>query len=1074
MSESEEQGSDRPSFQLFCRDRDEALSLLQATFESTADGLLVVDRNSRVLGYNQKFLRMWGLPPHLLSPGADPAARFNYLAEKTTNPEGFTSQVLNLFESTPDAIIFDQIHLKDGRVFERYSQPQRLNGVTMGRIWSYRDITQWYRTEASLRQQEADYRLLVETANSIIVKSDIHGRVLFMNEYGQRFFGYSVDEMIDRPVTETFIPEIESTGRDLRQYLEDVFSHPEKYPFNEHEGCCKDGRRVWISWSNKPVFDGAGEVIGHLSVGTDVTKRRQLEDNLLRSQQFLHTFIDNLPLTVFSKNIENDFRYELINQNAERIMGFSAADGLGKNDYDLLPSDIAEMHHEDDLEVVQQGRLVETYRDVFRPSTGEHLFIRSIKMPLRDSRGKITHLLGIGEDFTDRRRSENLLSYQTRVLEMIASDAPLKETLTLLISRFEELAHSNGASILFLDASGKRLHNAIAPNLPENYRCALEGIDVSPSAASCGAAAYHKVPVIVADTLTDPTWAETRDIARQFNIRSCWSTPIMGSRENVLGTLAMTFDHVKSPSKQDWRIFGTAAHLAGIAIERQRIATELYQAKEAAETASRAKSQFLANMSHELRTPMNAILGFTQLMAQGGGLTPQQQQALDIINSSGEHLLSMINDVLEMSKIEAGSITLRNTPFNLCNLISILQSMFQIQAEDKGLNLTISIEDTIPCRILGDEGKLRQVLINLISNAIKFTEAGDVRVSVQAVSLQSDGEANAVNQARIRFAIADTGSGIAEDVLPVLFQPFVQPQKHIPGDGGSGLGLAITQQFVNLMGGNIEVDSTLGVGTTLTFSLTFEVADTPESRFFSASQTVQRLAPGQPSYRVLVADDRPENRDPLIQILQLVGFDTRAALNGQDALNQWQTWRPHLIWMDMRMPVMDGYEATRRIRSAEFGMRNVQDIANADFQTVNPLPTKIIALTANTLNDQRQGILAVGCDDFVHKPFYAAEIFRKMSDHLGVEFELSAPVRSGSLISQGSIALPSIRDFETVPVEWQRAFYQGAIQADADWLKSLLSQLPEDQGNLRPYLEDRVAQLDFETLINLMESSLGD
>ncbi|HEY9888188.1 MAG TPA: PAS domain S-box protein, partial [Candidatus Obscuribacterales bacterium] len=917
------------------------------------------------------------------------------------------------------------------------------------------DISERKQAEEALRQREADYRLLVEAANSIIIKTDVQGNVLFVNEYGQRFFGYSAEEMVGRPVTATFVPSVESTGRNLTNLLDDLLAHPEDYAFNENENCCKDGRRVWINWSNKPIVDDMGTVIGILSVGVDVTKRRQLEENLLRSQQFLHTFIDNLPLTVFSKNVQNGFRYELINKNAERIMGFSAAAGLGKNDYDLLPKEIADIHRQDDLDVVRQGKLIDTSKEIFRPNTGEYLFMRSIKMPLYDSQGNLTHLLGIGEDFTDRNRAETLLSSQTQVLELIAADAPLTDTLTLLLRTFEKLAHCRGASILFLDEAGRHLHNAISPSLPPGYCQALEGLAIGPTATSCGAAAHHRVPVIVTDTLTDPLWAQTRSLAQQFNIRSCWSIPIMASQGTVLGTLAMAFDRPKSPATDDWQILGTAAHLAGIAIERQRTAAELYQAKEAAEAANRAKSQFLANMSHELRTPMNAILGFTQLMARDGTLSAQQQQALNVINTSGQHLLDLINDVLEMSKIEAGTVTLSAHPFDLTALLTTVESLFHMQALEKGLALNLQVEAAVPRYIVGDEGKLRQVLINLLGNAIKFTHTGQVRLSV-AIAEPSP----LPTQPAITLAIADTGPGIPAEILPRLFQPFVQALHHVPGEGGSGLGLAIAQQFVQLMGGHIEVETTVGTGTTFTFTLPVAVADPTAIAQLSTPCTVQRLAPNQPPYRILVVDDRPENRAPLMQLLQAVGFDTRAAVNGQEAITQWQTWHPHLIWMDMRMPVLDGYAATRQIRQLEA-------IENESA----PRPrTKIIALTASAFEDQRDEMLAAGCDDFVHKPFAAAAIFRKMAHHLGVQFELTETCPPPAALPM----VPPPAAMAQLPVSWRQSFQQAAIQADGEWLRSLLAELPPEQDQLKQSLECLIVRLDFETLVNLTEIAPGD
>ncbi|MEM9121334.1 MAG: PAS domain S-box protein [Cyanobacteria bacterium P01_F01_bin.56] len=1231
MSDRADNFDEGRSQPLFSRDRETALSLLQATFESTADGLLVVNREGQILGHNQKFLEMWGLPSPLVAPDSDPMVRFQFLADQTTDPEGFKARVWELFDQLPEAVVSDQITLKDGRIFERYSQPQRLNGKIVGRVWSYRDITERHRAEATLRQreakyrtifensqvgmgrtrladglileanqqfakimgydspaelinrvytttfyvhagdrrrileqlhqatgihdfelelyrrnrdrmwvllslqinepengiefvitdisqrkraeaalqqQEANYRLLVEAANSVIVKSDVQGRVVFMNDYGQRFFGFTSEELIGRHVTETFVPPVESGGRDLEELMENIFQQPENYVFNENEGRCKDGRRVWINWSNKPICDESGQMTGLLSIGVDVTQRRQLEENLLQSQQFLHTFIDSLPLTVFSKNVEQDFRYELINKDAERIMGFSAEAGLGKNDYDLLPPEIADIHRQDDLAVVQQGKPLDISKEFFRPNTGEYLYIRSIKMPLYDSQGKVTHLLGIGEDFSTQKRAETLLSTQSQILEMIAANELLSDTLQYLIVAFEKLSHCQGASILFLDEDGQRLHQGIGPNLPADYWAALEGLPVGPYTTSCGAAAYHKLPVIVRDTQTDPLWADARDLAQAHNIRSCWSTPILASQGKVLGTFAMAFDQPKTPSTEDWRIIGTAAHLAGIAIERQRTAAELYQAKEAAETANRAKSQFLANMSHELRTPMNAILGFAQLMERGGELSPQQQQALQVINTSGKHLLDLINDVLEMSKIEAGTLTLSPKPFDLSSLLSTVQSMFQMQAREKGLELQFTADDTVPRYIVGDEGKLRQVLINLLGNALKFTPTGGVSLTVEhAAASLADRPAGAT----LTFTIADTGPGIADTMLPHLFQPFVQASHHVPGEGGSGLGLAITQQFVHLMNGTIQLETTVGQGTTFIVQVPVEVANNEAIAHLATHSTVTGLAPHQPHYRILVVDDRPENRDPLVQLLQSVGFETRIANNGQAAIAQWRAWQPHLIWMDMRMPVMDGYAATRRIRELErtvagerqkvqgrrqnirghlpptdLTMDQPRETAqsgrpNPDTQTprhpATPSPTHattIIALTASAFEDQREEIIAAGCDDFVRKPFYAAEIFRKMTDYLGVQFELQTSDTGDRDFPPEETASIVLETLQQLPLDWRQTFHQAAIQADSDWLRSLLTTLSADHEPLKQQLDRLITRLDFETLITLTETASGD
>ncbi|NER82892.1 MAG: response regulator, partial [Leptolyngbya sp. SIO1D8] len=640
------------------------------------------------------------------------------------------------------------------------------------------------------------------------------------------------------------------------------------------------------------------------------------------------------------------------------------------------------------------------------------------------------------------------------------------ETLTLLVETFETLAHGSTGSILRLDDTGQHLHHSIAPNLPVGYQQAIDGLKIGPVVGSCGTAAYRKAPVIVTDTQTDPLWSQWRDLARQFNLYSCWSMPIMSSQDTILGTFALYFDRPQAPTADHWQILETAAHLAGIAMERKRTAEELYCAKEAAESANRAKSQFLANMSHELRTPMNAILGFAQLMARDATISPQQQGALNVINTSGEHLLDLINDVLEMSKIEAGSLTLSSKPFNLRKLLQTLQNMFRIQAKAKHLELRFSLDNAVPQYILGDEGKLRQVLINLLGNALKFTDIGYVALTV---SSEVTSDATATNT--LTFAIEDTGPGIPEDILPFVFKPFVQALHHVPGEGGSGLGLAITQQFVQLMGGTIELSTEVGRGSTFKFSITSEPIDAAtltQAEEYSlpaiaaADKTIRGLASGQPDYRILVVDDRPENLDPLVQLLQSVGFDTRSAINGQDALTQWSIWQPHLIWMDMRMPVMDGYEATRRIREQERENPNAWN---------HPNKTKIIALTASAFEDQREEVLAAGCDDFMPKPFNGAEIFRKMTDHLGVKY-VSSQTSMSPVLSRSGIESRLLEALQGMPAVWLQQLNQAAIQADADWLRQLIDQIPSESTGLAQQLLKLVENFDFERLVEWMEAVL--
>ena len=492
-----------------------------------------------------------------------------------------------------------------------------------------------------------------------------------------------------------------------------------------------------------------------------------------------------------------------------------------------------------------------------------------------------------------------------------------------------------------------------------------------------------------------------------------------------------------------------------------RTQEEAISAKAIAEAASLAKSQFVARMSHELRTPLNAILGFVQLLLRDRGLTAPQRESLEVIGRSGGHLLGLINDILELSRIEAGHLVLAENDFDLHRLLGNLEEMLGVRAEDKGLALSVTWQPDVPRYVHADEGKLQQVLINIVGNAVKFTDAGRVSVEVACATVAPAGRRG------LRFVIADTGRGIAPEDQKRLFQPFFQGQGLAgpTATEGTGLGLSISREFVALMGGTITVTSRLEVGTTFTVEVPVLLGDAARVRAEQGGLVVG-LVPGQPTYRILVCDDRWENRDLLLRLLTSVGFEVCSATNGQEALATWETWAPHLIWMDMRMPVMDGYEATQRIKA-----------------TLRGQATVIIALTASAFEHDRSLVLAAGCNDFVRKPFRESEIFGKMAEHLGVRFCYEAdadqePAASGAShlaepqgadgtgATDSSAALAAASDAAPPPVTNMTLPLKGSVASEAAVIRALAG-LPAEQ---RTALAQAALQLNARATQSVLES----
>jgi PAS domain S-box-containing protein len=487
-------------------------------------------------------------------------------------------------------------------------------------------------------------------------------------------------------------------------------------------------------------------------------------------------------------------------------------------------------------------------------------------------------------------------------------------------------------------------------------------------------------------------------------------------------------------------------HLEALVASRT---TELRAAKEAAESASRAKSAFLANMSHEIRTPMNAILGYAQLLERDRDLRADQKQKIDIIHNSGNHLLTLINDILEMSKIEAGRATHAVEPFDLHALLHDVQWMFRDLTENKGLELMFEQEQHLPRALLGDAGKVRQVLINLLSNAVKFTTSG--RVAVHAGCRVAAG-----NQYVVVIAVEDTGPGIEPRNLGRIFDAFDQADS-TARTGGTGLGLTISRNFARLMHGDLVVESTPGKGSVFTFS--FEAAGAAIDAVPApvAHSIPTGLAPDQPDWKVLIVDDVPTNRDLLDELLSRVGFSTRAAASAEEAIVVHDEWRPHLVLMDLRMPGMGGLEGIRRLRQS--GSK-----------------AAIFSVTASGLAGTENEARESGVDAFVRKPYQEGELLAAIGERLGARYLYGSSVSrpSGRVRRDAAERSTLSQRLSSLPQALIDQLREAAIEGRAKRLESLADLVEQHSEDVSAEVRALARDFQYDALVSALESRAHD
>jgi PAS domain S-box-containing protein len=771
-----------------------------------------------------------------------------------------------------------------------------------------------------------------------------------------------------------------------------------------------DGTVIWVKDTARAVKDEQGQVLYYEGSMEDITGRKRAEAELRKyrerleelveertaelreSEERYRTLFDGVPVGLYRTTPAGetlDF-----NLAAVQMLGYPSREAVLSVTVDDVYVDPGERLRWKAL--MEREGIVRDFEQQLRRYDGTVIWVSDTARAVKDQQGQVLYYEGSLEDITERKEFEEEIRRQKEYFEALFVNSPtaaLTADLDANVVSWNPMAEK-----LF----GYTQEEAIGRNVDD----------------------------LVAN---DPRVREeardyTRRVFREGRIQA--TTKRIRKDGSLVDVEAMALPVI------------VAGELVGYIAIYHDIG-ELQLARRTAEAANQAKSAFLANMSHELRTPLNAILGFTQLMEGDPNLTAEQRENLGITYRSGEHLLALINDVLEMSKIEAGRVMLQEKSFDLYGLLDTLEEMFRLRAEGKGLALSFERTQNVPRYVRTDEGKLRQVLMNLLGNAIKFTEQGGVALRV----------ASAIEEQRLILELEDTGPGIAPDELEAVFEPFVQTTSGQRSLEGTGLGLSISRQFARLMGGDITVSSEPGQGSVFRFEVPVGLADAAKVEAARPSRRVLGLEPGQAKYRLLIVDDRETTRQLLVKLLEPLGFEVREALHGQEAIEIWDRWEPQLIWMDMRMPVMDGYEATRQIKATARGQATV-----------------IVALTASAFEEDRETILSAGCDDVVRKPFRKDEIFDMLAKHLGVCFtygQESAQPTTAPLADVQDVLTPAA--LASLPSSWLAELRQATIKGDLDLILTLADQIRERDAALADVLADLARNFEYKKILLLIE-----
>jgi|GEM_PF-1258588 len=1108
-------------------ERERSISLLKATLESTADGILVVDKHGHWINFNRKFVDIWDIPQRLIAHGDDDKLK-QYVMRAIVDAERFRAIVRDLAHDA-NADSFDMVQLQDGKSLECYSQPQWIGEDIVGRVWSFRDITERTRIENALKISEKRLSELsnqteqfsLAAASMISIKdekeffSKISNAIVDFSDYKRvlislfkdsapfrdiiAFAGVEkdvVDKLRNVEMPKSWYDGVFVKGNFLGRYSYYI-PYTKKDILNQEatiygSGPAPELDNAWHPEDNLFVrmMDENGDTIGVISVDESksgmqpsaetvrpleifaslisqivILKKEQKERRraeLWATEQRLALMVEQSPLAV----IEWNLGLEVVKWNlaAEKMFGYTAEEALGQHATELIvPEAVRPVVNQIWQDLIDQRGGTYSINENYTKD-GRTITCEWHNTGLINTKGAISGVLSIIQDITERKRVEREIRIQKAYLEQLF-EASTEAIAFIGENGLVERINSQFSAIFGFfpdDVIGRALDDTIIPDshrkegqtvtrqIKQGHPIFLEtvrqqkdghlvevsvtGMPITIEGKSAGIYAIYRdisdqkkadqeiatqkayLEQLFEASTEAIAFIDAQDCVQRINSKF---TEIFGfSNDDVIGkSLDDTIipadhrdegRHVKIEIKKGSHVFHETVRqrkdgrlldvsVTGMPIfingkdagvyaiyrdisQQKKAEQELKKAKLEAEEATRAKSDFLANMSHEIRTPMDAIIGFSHLALETT-LTPQQADYQKKIHASAYNLLRLIDDILDFSKIEAGKLDLEIHSFNLREVLERVSSMISVKSNEKGLRFRLRVPENIPPYFRGDALRLEQVLINLTTNAVKFTSQGEVAVAVERLE---ESERDAV----LRFVVSDTGIGMRAEQIEQLFQPFQQADFSVTRKyGGTGLGLTICKRLIEMMGGTIHVQSTPGAGSLFAFEVRLAKAECEDIDTIKGipKETARELLA---NCRVLIVEDNETNLQVARELVEQIGVEVVTAGNGLAAVEHAATGRFDGILMDLQMPVMDGLTATREIRRQS---------------SAQELP--ILAMTANAMSTDREECIAAGMNDHIAKPIKPEILYRTLVHTLRPDVDINGSFQKDRTCTNARINL---------------------------------------------------------------------